>query len=299
MSNLILAIDLLPKGAWGNNFSRSLPKKDWDILRQKCCERYNYRCGVCGKEDSRLDAHEEWDFDISSKTQTLKNIIALCSACHGVKHFRNSERIGYGENAKKHFMRINKCEPMVFAKHYTDAQILFDRRNEVLRWNVLADLGSFGGKGIEIKQRHIPLIDDPYQCSDWDSVDIARTEEKDNNQLKHEMGEGYNTFILDEKNTGKDARYFSSKPEHLVRVPKIHSIITDNYQGTITVVSSYVNKIEWIADGKIIKTKYNCAGKFTTKLSVEGLDAKYIRIRLIGNGGVTSSTVFCLKKQVN
>ncbi|MCL2255516.1 MAG: hypothetical protein FWC11_01495 [Firmicutes bacterium] len=294
MNNLRLTIDLLPKGAWGNNFSKSLPKKDWDTLRQKCYERYNHRCGICGKEDSKLDAHEEWEFDTKARTQTLKNIIALCSACHGVKHFRNSERIGYGENAKRHFMRINKCDPMAFAKHYTNAQFLFDELNEVLRWKLSANLDRFGGKGIEIKQRNIPLVYDPYQCSDWDSTEIKRVPTK--NLLKNELGEHSYTYILDENSASKSAMYYSSQPKKLIRVPKIYSIVTDNYQGTITVVSSYANRIEWIADGKIIKTKYNYTGKFTTKFSVEGLDAKYIRFRLIGEGGVTSSSIFGLQK---
>jgi len=296
MSNLKLTIDLLPKGAWGNNFSKSLPKKDWDTLRQKCYQRYNYRCGICGKEDSRLDAHEVWDFDIKAKTQTLKNIIALCSACHGVKHFRNSERIGYGENAKRHFLRINKCEPLVFAKHYADAQMLFDKHNEVLRWNLIADLDKFGGNGIEIKKRYIPLIDDPYQCSNWDSVEIERMPMNSNNPLRNELGEACEAYFLDENSSCKDAGYFCSKTRQLARPPKIHSIITDNYQGTIIVVSSFVNKIEWIVDGRVIKTKFNCTGKFTSKFSVEGLNVKNIRFKLTGKGGVTSSTVFDLRK---
>jgi 5-methylcytosine-specific restriction endonuclease McrA len=95
MSKLKLTIDLLPKGAWGNNLSKTLPKKDWDTLRHICYERAGNRCCICDKEDSRLDAHEVWEFDMRTKTQTLKDIMALCPACHGVKHMRNSERIGY------------------------------------------------------------------------------------------------------------------------------------------------------------------------------------------------------------
>ncbi|MCL2860812.1 MAG: hypothetical protein FWE22_00150 [Firmicutes bacterium] len=52
MKNLILTIDLLPKGAWGNNLSKILPKKDWDILRQKCYEKAINRCVICGFDSS-------------------------------------------------------------------------------------------------------------------------------------------------------------------------------------------------------------------------------------------------------
>ena len=33
MTNLKLTIELLPKGAWGNDFSKTLSKKDWDTIR--------------------------------------------------------------------------------------------------------------------------------------------------------------------------------------------------------------------------------------------------------------------------
>lgn len=72
MSNLRLTIDLLPKGAWGNDFSRTLSKKDWDTLRNHAYAKANHRCVICGNKDSKLDAHEVWDFDVGTKTQTLK-----------------------------------------------------------------------------------------------------------------------------------------------------------------------------------------------------------------------------------
>ncbi|MCL2176792.1 MAG: hypothetical protein FWB72_02440 [Firmicutes bacterium] len=68
MNNLKLTIDLLPKGAWGNNFSKTLKKKDWDTLRQACYARANFKCAVCNRETPKLDAHEIWDFDIKNKS---------------------------------------------------------------------------------------------------------------------------------------------------------------------------------------------------------------------------------------
>lgn len=43
------------------------------------------------------------EFALEEKYRTLREIQALCPACHGVKHFHNSTRIGYGEQAKNHF----------------------------------------------------------------------------------------------------------------------------------------------------------------------------------------------------
>lgn len=162
MKDLKLKIELLPKGAWGNDFSRTLSKKDWDILRKKCYERANHKCQICGYVTDDLDAHEVWDFDIKTKTQTLVDIIALCSKCHGVKHIRNSQRLGYGENAKRHFMNVNNCSELEFASHLTKAQLDFEERNQIYRWKMVADLDKFGGDGIEIKENYIPLINSLY-----------------------------------------------------------------------------------------------------------------------------------------
>ncbi len=166
MKDLKLTIDLLPKGAWKNDFSRTLSKKDWDTLRHKCYIRANNTCAICGFKTNELDAHEVWDFDVKAKTQTLKDIIALCSKCHGVKHFRNSERLGFGENAKRHFLKVNSCSEFDFAAHVMNAQERFDELNKVYRWKMKADLDKFGGEDIEIKEQYIPKIINPYENVD-------------------------------------------------------------------------------------------------------------------------------------
>ena len=97
------------------------------------------KCEICGYKTDELDAHEVWEFDVNNKTQTLIDIIGICSKCHGVKHMRNSQRLGFGENAKKHFMEVNKCSDLEFASHFTEAQMNFEEQNEIL-----ADVLSMG-----------------------------------------------------------------------------------------------------------------------------------------------------------
>lgn len=110
MKQLKLTINLLPRGAWGNGLSSTLPKNDWNRLRDFCFKRFENKCAICGAENVELDAHEVWIFDKQTKTQTLQDIIALCPKCHGVKHMRNTERIGYGENAKSIFARSTNAQ---------------------------------------------------------------------------------------------------------------------------------------------------------------------------------------------
>jgi len=204
---------------------------------------------ICGHKGD-LDAHEEWEFDIRQKTQTLKNIVALCSACHGVKHMRNTERLGYGENAKNHFLRINKCDAMAFANHYAEAQILFDCRNEVLRWKVVADLAKFGGgEGIEIKRRHIPFIQNPY------------------------------------KKTGTEPLNRMDSVDGIHPFPMVWSLEINNYEGTVRVVSYCANKILWLVDDKVVKTHYNIGGIFASTFCVENVEGTRVRFVLVGDGG--------------
>ena len=218
MTNFKLTIEILPKGAWNNDFSKTLPKKQWDILRNICYVRANHKCSICGYETENLDAHELWDFNTETKTQTLIDIIALCSKCHGVKHIRNSQRLGYGEEAKQHFMKVNNCSELEFAMHLTKAQMDFEERNKIYRWKIVADLTKFGLINPTIKEHNIPFIKNPYQDVDWNFLSYKEIKK-----------------LFDIKRTNKN----------LIGAPKINYIEVDNYQGTITISSLFANKIIW------------------------------------------------------
>lgn len=170
MKDYKLTIQLLPRGAWGNDFSKTLPKKEWDVLRNNCYKKANYKCEICGYETNELDAHEVWNFDIKSKTQTLVDIVALCSKCHGVKHMRNSQRQGFGENAKRHFIKVNNCSELDFASHLAYAQMEYEEMNKIYRWKINADLKKFGGENIIFKQQIFPFIITPYTSEDIEKL---------------------------------------------------------------------------------------------------------------------------------
>ena len=264
MEGLKLTINMLPKGAWNNDFSKTLSKKDWDKLRNFALKRANGRCEICGYKTDTLDVHEEWEFNIEKKTQTLKQIIAICSKCHGVKHFKNSVRLGYGEEVQKHFMKVNNCSEMDFASHLNKSLLEYNERNSVYRWKIIADLEKFGGSGIEVKQNNIPLIKNPYENVEWDNLSFSDTK---------------NLFEI-------------KRNEFLLGSPKIVSINVDNYQGVIQIKALFADRVEWYLDEKKIKTKYNTAGLFTTELKIKNLIGKYLKFKLIGIGGETISKYF-------
>lgn len=269
MEEFKLTINMLPKGAWNNDFSKTLPKKDWDKLRAYAIKRANGKCEICGLKTNDLDVHEEWEFDIKKKTQTLKQILAICTRCHGVKHFKNSVRLGYGEEAQKHFMKINNCSEMDFARHLNKSLLEYNERNNVYRWKIIANLDKFGGSGIEIKQTNIPLIKNPYEEVEWDKISYDDTKK-----------------LFEIKRNAS-----------LIGSPKIISIEVDNYQGIIQIKTLFADRIEWYIDDKKFKTKYNTAGLFTTELKVKDLDGKNLKFKLIGIGGETTSKNFEISPQ--
>ena len=140
-------MDLLPRGAWNNNLSKTLPQKDWDSLRQAAYERAEYKCVICGAGNGQLEAHEVWEFNADEKTQKLIDIIAICKNCHLVKHFRHTKMIGGEEYAKKHFMRINQCDEQTFIEHYHEAENRFNELSKIESWTLdTSELNNLGGK---------------------------------------------------------------------------------------------------------------------------------------------------------
>lgn len=267
MKDFKLTIELLPKGAWNNDFSKTLPKKEWDILRKTCYEKAKHRCQICGMQTDNLDAHEVWNFNMETKTQTLINILALCSRCHGVKHYRNSERLGYGEEAKNHFIKVNNCNELEFATHLVQAEIDFKNRNKIYRWKINANLSKFGLKNATIKEKSIPYIKNPYENVDWKQISFEEKKKLFNYRL-------------------------SSPPQYWINPPKVISIEVDNYQGIIEILCDDINRIEWYLDKQKIKTNYNVVGKFKTMLKVENMNGKTLTFTLFGDGGQTSSKAF-------
>lgn len=245
MKDLKLTIELLPKGAWGNDFSRTLSKKDWDILRNECYKRANHHCQICGYKTDDLDSHKVWDFDIKKQTQTLKDIIGICGKCHGVNHIRNSQRLGYGENAKRHFMEVNNASELEFASHLTKAQMDFEERNKVYRWKMIADLERFGGKDIQIKETYIPLIDSEYT---QDTLETLKNEVDFTPRILNVCVNNYEGTISITCDKTNKINWYDSKQN-------------------------------------LIATKFNFGEEFVTKFSVKNSHFPYITFKLTGEFG--------------
>lgn len=102
-----LNFELVPDSCWYSNLRSALPKEAWDSIRKKAYARANGRCMICGAPSTRLEAHEQWEYDDERGVQKLKNIIAVCRPCHEVIHIGRTQLMGREKEASEHYMKVN------------------------------------------------------------------------------------------------------------------------------------------------------------------------------------------------
>lgn len=71
---------------------------------------------------------------------------------------------------KKHFTQVNDCNEFAFAVHLTQAEILFNERNEIYFWKMKLDLAKFGGEKISIPDITRLKISNPYSENDLEDL---------------------------------------------------------------------------------------------------------------------------------
>ena len=128
-----LDFELVPEECWYFNLRSVLPPAGWDIVRKDAYARAKGRCSICGKS-GRLEAHEKWSYDEKRAVQKLETVIALCRACHEVKHISRTQLTGRGDEAMEHFMKINGCSQMDYHAALGKANEEYLRRNKIENW---------------------------------------------------------------------------------------------------------------------------------------------------------------------
>lgn len=109
MKELKLDFELVPDSCWYSNLRSELPKEVWDKVRKKAYARAGGKCMICGAPTTRLEAHEQWEYDDINGVQRLKNVVAICKSCHEVIHIGRTQLMGREREASEHFMKVNGC----------------------------------------------------------------------------------------------------------------------------------------------------------------------------------------------
>lgn len=145
-----LTIELVPSTCWLTNLRSELSKSQWDQLRKATYRKANYRCEICGGKGDKhpVEAHEIWHYDDTNLVQSLQGLIALCPACHQVKHIGLAKLRGKGEEAANHLKKVNGWNERETQQYILEA---FHTWNERSKYQWQLDLTWLEQNGITLE----------------------------------------------------------------------------------------------------------------------------------------------------
>ena len=133
---LKLNFEMIPDSCWYSNLRSMLKPKDWDMVRKSTYSKANGKCMICGRPAKRLEAHEQWSYDLETETQKLERVIAVCHDCHSVIHIGRTQLMGDEDRAIAHFCKVNDCSYVDYRRALGEANELHRQRNQVGEWKL-------------------------------------------------------------------------------------------------------------------------------------------------------------------
>jgi hypothetical protein len=117
-----LTVELVPSTCWWSNVRSRLSPAVWERLRRATADAAAHCCEICGGRGRRhpVECHEVWDDDDTRRVQRLVRLIALCPACHEVKHLGLADKRGRQGAALAHLARVNGWTA-------ADAEVVFEQ----------------------------------------------------------------------------------------------------------------------------------------------------------------------------
>jgi 5-methylcytosine-specific restriction endonuclease McrA len=105
----LLTIELVPKTSWYKNVRSNVSKEVWEKLKQVTFSKAGYRCEICGGRGKKwpVECHEIFAYDDEQRIQKLIRLMALCPACHEVKHIGLAGIRGKGVATRAHLAKVN------------------------------------------------------------------------------------------------------------------------------------------------------------------------------------------------
>lgn len=129
-----LYVDLIPDTCWFTNVRSCVHQRDWERLRRMLIERAGGRCELCGRGEDRetrrrLEAHERFDYDEATGTQTLRRLVLVCSDCHEVTHYGLAQVRGRDREAFAHLRAVTGMTEAQAEAHIAQAFAIWDGRS--------------------------------------------------------------------------------------------------------------------------------------------------------------------------
>lgn len=146
----LLTIELVPKTSWYKNVRSNVSKEVWDKLKKITFSRAEHRCEICGGRGNRwpVECHEIFVYNDEDHIQKLVGLVALCPACHEVKHIGLAGLRGKENLAKAHLAKVNNWS-IEDAGLYIEACFEVWHRRSCHQWQL--DLSYLERLGVELK----------------------------------------------------------------------------------------------------------------------------------------------------
>jgi len=143
-----LTIELVPQTCWFSNVRDQVSSQDWDRIRREVYGNADRRCEVCGGRGLRhpVECHEVWEYDEAAGVQRLVRMLALCPACHEVKHIGLAGIRGRADLAREHLARVNGWS-LAVADRYIQKAFATWRARSTRSWSL--DISSLRQYGID------------------------------------------------------------------------------------------------------------------------------------------------------
>jgi hypothetical protein len=148
----LLTIELVPQTCWFSNVRSEVTPAQWDSLRKATAHHAGNRCQICGGRGPQwpVECHELWHYDDEQHIQTLLGLIALCPACHEVKHMGLANVRGRGHLATRHLAKVNGWTAAEAERYIADQFALWQQRS-TFQWQL--DLSWLEECGIQIQDK--------------------------------------------------------------------------------------------------------------------------------------------------
>ena len=137
----LLTIELVPETCWFSNVRSEVTEEDWGKLKRLTFQKAGDRCQICGGRGRQwpVECHELWHYDDEHRRQTLTGLLALCPACHEVKHMGLAGVRGRAEIAARHLAAVNGWSARETDQYVTSQFSVWKRRSQYqwqlnIRW---------------------------------------------------------------------------------------------------------------------------------------------------------------------
>lgn len=161
MSSPKLTVELVPEPCWFSNVRSEVSRSDWDKIKQFTFQAAQRRCEICGGRGPKwpVECHEVWQYTEFPEThhirahgvQRLIQFVALCPACHEVKHLGLAELRERLDQALMHLAMVNQWSAQQAQQYRTQALAIWARRSQ-LPW--LLDLSYLDRLNIQVLREH-------------------------------------------------------------------------------------------------------------------------------------------------